>query len=41
VDVRKEKRKEIKRQLKEDKNILYKKQRLIDSDDDEVRISQK
>jgi hypothetical protein len=40
VDVRREKRKELKKQLKEDKNILYKKQRLLDSDDEELKIYQ-
>ncbi len=40
VDVRREKRKELKKELREDKNILYKKQRLIDSDDEELKIYQ-
>jgi hypothetical protein len=38
VDVRREKRKELKKQLREDKNILYKKQRLLDSDDEDLKI---
>jgi hypothetical protein len=38
VDVRRERRKELKKQLREDKNILYKKQRLLDSDDENLKI---
>jgi hypothetical protein len=38
VDVRREKRKEQKKQLKDDKNILYKKQRLLDSDDEDLKV---
>ncbi len=38
VDVRREKRKEMKRNLKDDKNILYKKQRLLDSDDEDLKV---
>ena len=38
VDVRRDKRKELKKQLKDDKNILYKKQRLLDSDDEELKV---
>ena len=38
IDVKKEKRKEIKYQLQNDKNIMYKKQRIIDSDDEELQI---
>jgi hypothetical protein len=41
VDVRKETRKDRKRELKDDKNIMYKKQRLLDSDDEDLKISQK
>jgi len=40
VDVRREKRREVKKKLREDKSILYKKQRLLDSDDEELRIFQ-
>lgn len=36
VDVRKEKRKELKSKLHYDKSIMFKKQRLIDSDDEEA-----
>jgi hypothetical protein len=36
--VRRERRKEMKKQLRDDKNILYKKQRLLDSDDDDLKV---
>lgn len=38
--MRKDKRKEIKRKLRDDKNFLYKKQRLIDSDDEDIQVYQ-
>lgn len=40
IDVRKNKRKELKKKLKEDKGILYKRQRIIDSEDEELRTYQ-
>jgi hypothetical protein len=39
IDVRKDKRSEMKRLLREDKNLQYKNQRLLDSDDDELKIN--
>jgi len=41
IDVRREKRLEMKKKLKDDKNILYKKQRLLDSEDEELNIQQR
>ena len=38
VDVRKERRVELKRKLGDDNKILYKKQRILDSDDEDLRI---
>ena len=37
LDVRKEHREKEKRLIKEDKNILYKRQRIIDSDDEDMK----
>lgn len=39
IDVRREKRRDLKRQLKDDKNLLYKNERLLDSDDEELKIN--
>jgi hypothetical protein len=36
--VRKDKRRDLKRMLREDKNILYKKQRILDSDDEDLKV---
>jgi hypothetical protein len=41
VDVQREKRKDIKKQLREDKRLQYRKQRLIDSDDESLNTYQK
>ena len=41
IDVRKDRRSEMKRQLREDKNLQYKNQRLLDSDDEELKINVK
>lgn len=41
VDVRKEKRLELKRKLGDDNRILYKKQRILDSDDEDLKIYNK
>lgn len=41
VDVKREKRAELKKILKDDKNILYKKQRLIDSDYEDLKVYEK
>ena len=41
VDVRKERRVELKRKLGDDNKILYKKQRILDSDDEDLRIYNK
>ena len=41
VDVRRESRKQRKKLLKEDKNIMYKNQRLLDSDDEDLKIFQR
>ena len=38
ADVRKEVRRSRKREFMEDKNILYKKQRILDSDDEELKV---
>lgn len=38
VDVRREKRKDIKRQLREDSRLQLKRQRLIDSDDESLTV---
>jgi len=38
IDVKKEKRRELKNQLLNDKNIMYKKQRIVDSDDEDMLI---
>lgn len=39
IDVRKNKRSEKKKLLREDKNLQYKNQRLLDSDDEELKIN--
>lgn len=36
LDIRKDKRKELKRALQNDKDILFKRQRILDSDDEEI-----
>ena len=41
VDVRRDTRTNLKRQLKDDKNLQYKNQRLLDSDDEELKINVK
>lgn len=41
IDVRKNQRSDLKRQFKEDRNLAYKNQRLLDSEDEELRINDK
>jgi hypothetical protein len=41
VDVRKERRIELKKKLGDDNRILYKKQRILDSDDEDLKIYNK
>lgn len=40
IDQRRESRKQKKKLLREDKNIMYKNQRLLDSDDEDLKIFQ-
>ena len=41
IDVRKDKKLELKRKYKEDKNVNYKNQRLLDSDDEDLKVNEK
>jgi hypothetical protein len=41
IDQRRESRRKRKKVLREDKNIMYKNQRLLDSDDEDLKIYQK
>lgn len=41
VDVRRDERKQRKRLLKDDKSIMYKNQRLLDSDDEDLKVFQR
>ena len=41
VDVRRDRRSDLKRQLKDDKSLQYKNQRLLDSDDEDLKINVK
>ena len=41
IDVRKDKRLELKKKLKENKHFNYKNQRLLDSDDEDLKVNEK